>query len=63
MPRPGLGLPPTLPAQLELPKGTEAAAVTLGKDWVAVVTKDDRILIFGSDGKLWQNIAVTRPAN
>ena len=62
MPRPGLGLPPTIPQSLEMPAKTEAEAVTLGRDWVAVVTKDGRILIFGLDGKLWQEVKVTRPA-
>jgi Family of unknown function (DUF6476) len=54
---------PALPPALTLPSGTEAAAVTMGAGWIAVVTKDDRILIFGSDGTLWQEIAVRRPAS
>jgi len=54
---------PTAPASLEMPAGAVAAAVTMGSGWVAVVTTDNRILIFGADGKFWQDIAVTPPAN
>ena len=53
---------PTLPPALKLPAGTEAAAVTMGTGWIAVVTTDDHILIFGSDGKLWQEVDIKRPA-
>lgn len=60
---PILGTNPTLPPELALPAGTTAAAVTMGSGWIAVVTKDDRILIFGADGKLWQEIAIKRPAS
>lgn len=54
---------PTLPANLALPAGTTPAAVTMGQGWIAVVTSDDRILIFGADGALWQEMAITRPAS
>lgn len=37
---------PTLPDELILPDGVAARAVTFGGDWLAVVTDDDRILIF-----------------
>ncbi|WP_417673194.1 DUF6476 family protein [Pseudodonghicola sp.] len=37
---------PALPDHLTLPAGAKAEAVTLGKGWVAVVTGDQRILIF-----------------
>lgn len=60
---PHLGSAPVIPPALVLPAGAEAAAVTMGSGWVAVVTKDDRILIFGSDGKPWQEIAIKRPAS
>ena len=60
---PHLGSAPAVPPQLALPAGTEAAAVTMGTGWIGVVTKDDRILIFGADGKLWQEVAVHRPAS
>lgn len=51
-----------LPAGIALPAGTEAEAVTMGKGWIAVVTRDARILIFTPDGKLAQEIAVTTAA-
>ncbi|GAB4558346.1 MAG: hypothetical protein Tsb0024_22670 [Ruegeria sp.] len=37
---------PTLPDQVELPDGARAQAVTIGSNWFAVVTDDNRILIF-----------------
>lgn len=42
---------PPLPSRIELPEGTRAHAFTQGEGWFAVVTEDDRILIFGRDGK------------
>jgi hypothetical protein len=59
LPQPGSA--PALPPELTLPVGTRAAAVTMGTGWIAVVTTDDRILIFGSDGTLWQEVDVKRP--
>ncbi len=50
---------PTVPAKLELPVGTVAQAVTFGTGWTAVVTTDNRILIFGNDGKMRQEIPIT----
>jgi hypothetical protein len=50
---------PTLPEGLSLPKGAKAGAVTFGEGWIAVVTTDNRILIFGRDGKLRQEVAIT----
>lgn len=38
--------PLPLPARIELPAGTSARAFTQGTDWFAVVTSDDRILIY-----------------
>ncbi|AVO36432.1 DUF6476 family protein [Pukyongiella litopenaei] len=35
-----------LPDHIALPDGTRATAFTTGGDWYAVVTADDRILIF-----------------
>ncbi len=35
-----------LPDTISLPDGTTATAYTQGSDWYAVVTGDDRILIF-----------------
>jgi Flp pilus assembly protein protease CpaA len=50
--------PLSLPERLALPEGTAARAVTAGNGWFAVVTEDDRILIFNGDGSLRQDIAV-----
>jgi len=47
---------PLLPEAVRLPAGTRAAAVTAGTDWFAVVTTDDRILIFRRNGTLRQEI-------
>jgi Family of unknown function (DUF6476) len=49
---------PRLPDGFALPEGATAQAVTFGEGWVAVVTKDDRILIFGREGKLRQEVAL-----
>ena len=50
---------PTLPENFALPEGVEAQAVTFGEGWVAVVTGDDRILIFAADGRLRQEVRLT----
>ncbi|MGL4238137.1 DUF6476 family protein [Tabrizicola sp.] len=50
---------PTLPAEIALPEGKKAAAVTFGTGWIAVVTTDDHILIFGRDGTLRQDTVIT----
>ena len=39
----------SLPDEVTLPGGVRASAVTMGPDWFAVVTEDDRILIFERD--------------
>lgn len=49
---------PRLPSELVLPAGVQASAVTFGSGWIAVVTKDDRILIFSKDGQLRQELAI-----
>lgn len=49
-----------LPAEISLPEGVEAEAVTLGRGWIAVVSADKRILIFDrSSGALKQEVAIT----
>lgn len=51
--------PPPLPEAIALPDGTRAAAFTQGSDWYAVVTSDDRILIYDrATGALRQQIAI-----
>ncbi len=50
---------PTLPDQIDLPNGAKAQAVTIGNNWYAVVTDDNRILIFDkTTGKQRQEITV-----
>jgi len=46
-PRPAGDLP-ALPGAVSLPAGTTASAVTFGRGWVAVVTEDERILVYES---------------
>lgn len=53
---------PTLPDGFALPDGTETQAVTFGEGWIAVVTQDNRILIFGRDGRLRQDVALSPAA-
>ena len=56
MPQAFVAPAPMLPDGFALPRGTEAAAVTFGTGWVAVVTTDNRILIFGRDGTFRQEV-------
>ena len=50
---------PDLPDTITLPDGASAAAFTQGRDWYAVVTDDDRILIYDRDtGALRQAITI-----
>ena len=52
--------PAPLPDQIALPDGATATAFTQARDWYAVVTEDDRILIFDREsGALRQEIAIT----
>ncbi|WP_320177446.1 DUF6476 family protein [Roseovarius pacificus] len=41
---------PMLPDTITLPNGAKATAFTQGGDWYAVVTEDDRILIYDRAG-------------
>ncbi len=50
---------PKLPDSIALPDGTRATAFTQGPDWYAVVTADDRILIFDrASGSLRQTVVI-----
>ncbi len=50
----------TVPASIDLPDGATATAFTRGVGWYAVVTADDRILIYDTDdGTLIQELDVT----
>jgi len=59
MPQAFSAVSPSLPQGFTLPAGAEARAVTFGEGWIAVVTEDDRILIFGRDGRLRQEVTLT----
>lgn len=52
-----------LPDSLSLPQGTKPLAVTQGPGWIAIVTEDDRILIYDrADGRLRQTVTLeTQP--
>lgn len=59
MPGGGGALP--LPDTVVLPEGASATAFTRGRDWVAVVTEDDRILIYdAATGDLRQVVQIAR---
>jgi hypothetical protein len=47
---------PVLPAAITLPQGADPQAVTFGDGWVAVVTRENRILVYDSDGILQQDV-------
>lgn len=51
-----------LPEGLALPEGAKVAAVTFGTGWIAVVTTDERILIFAPDGSLKQILKIDMKA-
>lgn len=57
-PRPVADLP-ALPEAITLPAGAQAGAVTFGRGWVAVVTGDQRILVYDSaTGALRREVAI-----
>ena len=48
-----------VPASITLPNGMTATAFTQGSDWIAVVTAEDRILIYDrANGALRQTIVI-----
>ncbi|MEQ9695428.1 DUF6476 family protein [Shimia sp. SDUM112013] len=50
---------PTMPDQITLPHGVSATAITIGQGWWAVVTDDQRILIFDQmTGALKQDVQI-----
>ncbi|MCT8329405.1 DUF6476 family protein [Albidovulum sediminis] len=53
---------PLLPDTVSLPDGVTAGAITFGRGWYAVVTTDDRILIFDAESHaLLSETQVTLP--
>jgi len=51
---------PVLPDSIALPDGATAVAFTQSSDWFAVVTDNDRILIYDRTGALRQEVAIER---
>ncbi|MDE4176461.1 DUF6476 family protein [Phaeobacter sp. PT47_59] len=50
---------PGLPEHIALPEGAEPQAVTFGDGWVALVTTDNRILVFDAkSGALRQSLTL-----
>lgn len=58
MPQAFVNATPMLPDNLTLPEGTQLEAVTFGKNWIAVVTSDDRLLIYEKSGTLVREIEI-----
>ena len=53
--------PLALPASITLPAGTTAIAFTAGRDWYAVVTSADQILIYDrKSGALRQSVQINQ---
>ncbi len=53
------GNTPQVPEDLTLPEGMEPQAVTFGDGWIAVVTTDQRIVIFDrTTGKIRQTVTL-----
>lgn len=48
------------PENLTLPAGVKPQAITRGQGWFAVVTQDDRILIFDAAGQMTQEVKIAR---
>ncbi|EAQ25151.1 DUF6476 family protein [Roseovarius sp. 217] len=52
---------PVVPDSIALPDGTNATAFTQGRDWYAIVTDDNRILIYDrQSGTLRQTVTLER---
>ena len=53
------GAAPVLPESLTLPEGAKAEAVTVGADFVLVVTTDGRVLVYGRNGAFRREIVLS----
>lgn len=50
---------PAFPDEIILPNGIQADAFTTTKDWFAIITNNDKILVYNRDsGKLIQQIVI-----
>lgn len=47
---------PALPDHITLPDGMTAEAVTMGKGWFAIVTSEQTLLIYTTEGSLRQTV-------
>jgi hypothetical protein len=55
--------PLALPDAIALPDGARATAFTRGESWYAVVTDDDRILVYDAEsGRLTQEVSIRAKA-
>ena len=53
------GFEGSFPDYIELPEGTKAQSFTKGRGWYAIVTQDDKILIFDStSGELAKSVDI-----
>ena len=51
---------PALPASITLPDGSTPVAFTQTANWYAIVTSDNKILIYALDGQLRDTITVSQ---
>ena len=59
---PALPAAPVLPEEITLPARTTAQGFSRGEGWLAVITTDNRILIYAPDGRtLLQEIEIVTP--
>ena len=57
----GEAKPVSLPDRISLPDGARPVAFTKTREWYAVVTEDDLIMVFDTNGVLLQTIKVLAP--
>jgi Flp pilus assembly protein protease CpaA len=50
---------PALPENVTLPDGAQPQAVTIGRDFILIVTEDNRVLVFGRDGIFRQEMLLS----
>ena len=55
---PGTATPLPLPDEIVLPGDAKALSVTWGKDHYAVITNDDRVLVFDRSGNLKKTVEI-----
>lgn len=49
-----------VPSEITLPSGVKPIAFTQTRDWYAVVTQENKILLFTPKGKLFQTVEITQ---